>query len=280
MVTRHPEFKGIKEHVWEGLNQFGQSIPVIESYDGKIILGDSKNQKSKNKPIWHNKRSLDNFVASQLGLNIKDYGPDMSKNALYKQVANEISTLRKAKILIDWKYQPKRNTGMGVWRLDKSKLDTYVQKKAIIEMRNRNYGASGSFTCIWTRNKQSIFKATLEQQYEKCAFCKFRLKHHMVGAHIVPYSIMVKEEPNNSMNPTNGLLLCKLCDIAFERGSITVQKDMGIIVSDYLHDQRHDTIKSWIKSVQPEIILPKDTIYHPDPRYLQWKQKLNKVSIQ
>ena len=96
----------------------------------------------------------------------------------------------------------------------------------------------------------------------------------MIGAHIVPYFEMRRRDADNSMNPVNGLLLCKLCDVAFERGSITVEEDLGIVISEYLQEQNNPAIKSWIDFIHPEIRLKKNAKYPPDPRYLKWKRKL------
>ncbi len=262
----YPEFNGLEKYIWEGLNRIGRPISHITKT--------RKNIKDKNKPIWHDKPGLDEFVARSMGLNMDKYGKDKSSNALYKAIANEISILRKDGILIDWRRIPVQNKGVGVWHLDKTKLENFVMNNAKYEMKNKNFYSNGSYTMVFVRQKQHVFRSELLKEYQKCVFCGFKLTEYMNGAHIVPYSIMRIDDPANAMNPTNGLLLCKLCDVAFEYGSIMVEDDLGIEISDYLKDQRDPVIKSWIDIINQEIYLKNNPKYPPDPKYLKWKRDL------
>ncbi len=262
----YPEFNGLEKYVWEGLNQIGRPISHITKT--------RKNVKGENKPIWHDKPSLDEFVARSLGLNMDEYGKDKSSNPLYKAIANEIRVLRKKGILIDWRRTSIRNKGVGVWRLDKTKLEKFVENRVKYEMKKENFHSTGLPGMMIVRQKQMEFRNYLLKEYRKCVFCGFELKEYMIGAHIVPYSIMRITDAENSMNPTNGLLLCRLCDVAFEHGSITVADDFGIEVEDHLIEQRAPTIKSWIAHIRPEIRIGVDARYPPDPRYLRRKREL------
>lgn len=270
---KHPEFNGLEAYVWEYLNQMGMSIPEIEAQHGKEYAGEPNQQQSKDEPIWHSKPGLDDFVARSLNLKLSDYGMDKSRNDLYKAIANAISVLRRDKILIDWERIKSRKTGVGVWRLDKTRIGEYVLGHAKAGMKNRYYSAAMPHT-ILVRQRQDIFRSDLLEEYCRCVFCGFKLDQYLIGAHIVPYSIMRKAEPNNSMNPENGLLLCKMCDIAFEHGDIMVEKDLGIVVSACLKDQRDGPIKSWTSLIGTEICLGRNPRFPPRPRYLEWKKRL------
>ncbi len=273
--TRHPEFRGLEGFVWEYLNQIGRPISDIKKAGQRGLVKNPDHKKFKEKPIWHNKSSLDSFVARSLNLKLEDYGTDPSKNILYKEIANEVGRLRSAKILIDWHRIPgRKNTGMGVWRLDKTKLEQFAHKHVKDEMTQKNFHSSGLSTMVFVRQKQNIFRTELLNEYQKCVFCGFKLKEFMTGAHIVPYSIMRTSDANNSMNPSNGLLLCKLCDVAFEHGSIVVEDDFRILISNYLRKRRTSTIKSWIDLINPKIDIKDTAKYPPTPKYLKWKRKL------
>ncbi len=272
---KHPEFRGLEGFVWEYLNQIGRPISDIKKGGQKGVVKNSFHEKLKEKPIWHNKSSLDSFVARSLNLRLEDYGPDLSRNILYKEIANEVGRLRSAKILIDWRHIPgRKNTGMGVWRLDKTKLEQFAYEHVKDEMTQRNFHSSGLSTMVFVRQKQNVFRSELLNQYKKCVFCGFRLDEYMIGAHIVPYSHMRITDADNSMNPTNGLLLCRLCDVAFERGSITVEEDFGIDVWSYLREQSAPAIKSWVDHIGSEIRIQADAQYPPDPKYLRLKREL------
>ena len=270
--SRHPEFNGLDAFVWEYLNRPGDTIPCIRNITDRH--GDPEQEKFMNKQIWHNKTGLDEYVAKSLGLNLKDYGTDKSKNPLYKAIANEIAALRRRGALIDWKTIKSRGTGMGVWRLDKTKLDEFAHDRIRHDMRIGDYYSNGMPHTVFARAKQNIFRAELLKEYGRCAFCRFELDDYLIGAHIVPYSVMRKENPENSMNPRNGLLLCRMCDKAFEICSITVHDDLGITVSENLREHSTGYASSWLDRIGTEIHVKSDSRYPPDPRYLGWKRQL------
>ena len=281
---KHPEFTNLDKFVWEYLNTIGRSIPQVQKNTSrdKIVKGDPACIKLKNKPVWHNKEELDEFVARSLNIKLNDYYPivngkrdtNKGKNALYKAVANEVGKLRRDKILIDWKRSKIRNTGMGIWKLNKVKLEEYATKKGRREIKQKDYHSAGSEMTVYVRGKQDAFKRALLQEYGKCALCKFKIHEYMIGAHIVPHNVMLEQEPENAMNPTNGLLLCRFCDVAFEGGSITIDKNLGIDISDQLQDRNEEVVKAWLEPIPTELYIRKDAKYPPASKYLKWKKDL------
>ena len=272
--TKNPEFNGLEEHVWEYLNTLGQTIPIIISERGKKYGGRKDQRTSKNDPIWHNKADLDAYVARCLGLRMADYGADKSKNKLYKAVAGAIQDLRRRRVLIDWDNTGKNSSGVGIWRLDKTRLDRFVGERAKNEMAASDFHADGVERTIYVRAKQGVFRDVLVSEYNRCMLCGFSLERYMIGAHIVPYSVMRIEDSDNAMNPRNGLLLCRICDVAFERCDIRVEPDLGVVVSDVLTDSSNTTVKKWTGSIVSQITVKKSAVYPPDPYYLKWKMRL------
>ena len=240
--------------------------------------GKSYSKPDELKPIWHNKTDLDKFVTARLGVNFDDYTNEHG-NKLYKEIAGEIRRLRLKNILVDWR-KTKKGRGMGTWRLAGSKTDEYslLEEYAINqgkeEIKQKNFYSDGSIRTISVRTKQTAFKRILEKQYHKCVLCEFKIPKYMIGAHIVPYSTMKVEDPKNSMNPTNGLLFCRLCDTAFERGDIIIEEDHGTTVSPYLKDNRTTIVKKWVTSILPEMKISDNIEYPPDSRYLKRKKQL------
>jgi len=267
---RHPEFKDIRPLVWEALNGYGRTIPDT----GTGQIGNAGQQTFKDSPIWHIKPEIDEFVAKRMNVSLKDYGDDLSLNPLYKQIANEIGRLRRDRILIDWHTIRSRNTGTGIWRLDKAKLEQYALKRADREIKNGDFRAHGRETMIHVRTKQAAFRRILLKQYEKCMFCGFTPERYVVGAHIVPYAVMQQEDTENAMNPGNGLLLCKLCDVAFEHGSIMLEKDLGVIKSSALNDEKNEAVRSWTGNIVSQIKIRDSVKHKPLPKYILWKKEL------
>ena len=279
----------LKRYVWEYLNDIGHTIPEINRMGNQTVTGSPENRQDRSKPIWHSKAELDRYVADKLGINMADYtytsttGTKKKQNTLYNAVASEIRRLRLRGALIDYgKTSPQttgaKERGIGVWRLDKTKLDRIVSNDVRKEMRERNFHCAGRRTMVYVRAKQNVFREYLIKDYKRCAFCDFQIRDYLIGAHIVPYRNMRTEDPKNAMNPANGLALCRMCDVAFEGGRITVQPDYGIEISDHLSGQRQDPIRSWIGNVATELRLKKDMTYRPDPKYLRRKLKLVQVS--
>ena len=272
--VKHPEFNGLGEHVWNYLNDIGRPISVIQKKEGRTIAGSQKNLQIAENSIWHSKSELDEYVAGHLNINPDVYGTDKSRNPFYKAVAGEIRELRRKGILIDWNRTVKRGAGVGIWRLDKTKFVEYAGNRAVQEIKLKNFRCEGLESTVFVRTKQRIFRSMLLKGYKKCVLCGFSMEPYMIGAHIVPYSKMRREEPENSMNPSNGLLLCRLCDVAFENGSIKVCEDFGVEISDIMRESGGRTNQSWLDHVTSELMLPKRMKYPPDPKYLKWKLEL------
>ena len=273
--TKNPEFNGLGEIVWKYLHNEGGTIEEIH---GSIDVNANKiNSDFINRPVWHSKSRLDRFVEKELNLDLRDYGDDKSRNPLYKAVANEIRHLRRNKLIVDLRRTEKRRAGVGTWRLaDSTQAAKIIASR---DMKNEDFGSHGHMGSIYVREKQNEFRNILLRQYGRCLFCGFDLDMWMIGAHIVPFHTMRKEDPYNSMNPTNGLLLCKMFDVAFEHGHIMVERDYRITITDYLLKQPRPAIKSWLDNIMPEMCIGEDAVYKPSTKYLEWKKEIVRTRI-
>lgn len=268
IYKKFPEFNILPELVWQGLNQPGSAISEIEK---TLTRGSQDQQIFKNNKVWHSKPQIDKYVEQHSKLRFKDYKPGKSKNELYKAIANEISLLRKNGYIKDWSASNIRD---GVWRLDSDKLDKYTEAKARQEMRERNFHAVLVETTVYVRAKQMEFRKILLNQYHKCLFCGFTLERYVVASHIVPYYIMRTRHPGDAMNPIDGLLLCRLCDVAFEHGSIILEPDYEISIESELQNVENKTIKSWLGNISKKIEIDSGVEYQPSPSYLKEKKLL------
>ncbi len=265
---------GLRMHVWECLTSEGRTMPLIKEKEHRHAEGRSDNQELQYESIWHTKTEVDALVASKLGIDVSLYGSDKSKNPLYKAVVNEISRLREKKILVDWDEKGDKKLGVGIWRLDEIAMNNEVYDHVEKEIRKGNFYSNGEMRTVYVRKKQEVFRAELLKDYEKCALCGFGIHDYVIGAHIVPYRIMRRKDPYNSMNPQNGLLLCRLCDVAFEKGFITIEQDFGVEISELLSENSTNQVRSWVSHVTPELRLRHDMKYPLDPKFLEWKLKL------
>lgn len=264
----------LRIHVWEGLNSIGRTMPSIQDMENRHVRGSDSNREHGDKPIWHTKSEIDILVADRLGIDVGLFGPNKSKNPFYKAVVNEISRLRKRHVLIDWDTAGDKKLGVGIWRLDKTKLDEVVYGQVKYEMDRGDFYSAAEPRTVYVRQKQQVFRSFLLKDYQKCALCGFHIPAYMIGAHIVPYRIMRINDPGNAMNPTNGMLLCRLCDTAFENGAIKVDQNLGIDISELLKESTGRAVRSWIGNIPTEMELRKGMIYPPDPKYLEKKTDL------
>ena len=268
VYKKFPEFNILPELVWQGLTQPGFAISDI----GKTLTQGSKDQQRlRDSNVWHSKPQIDDYVIQHSNLRFSDYKPGKSRNELYKAIATEISLLRQNGYIKDWSASNIRD---GVWRLNGAKLATYTEMKAKQEMRNKNFHANLAKTTIYVRTKQMEFRKILLNQYQKCLFCGFALERYVVASHIVPYYVMRAQHPDDAMNPIDGLLLCRLCDIAFEDGSIILEPDYEISIESELQNVENKTIRSWLGNISKKIEIDSGIEYQPSPSYLKEKKLL------
>lgn len=157
-----------------------------------------------------------------------------------------------------------------------SQVETLASTYANDEIIHDDFSAQGSESSVYVRAKQGKFKEILLQIYEqKCAFCGFNVPEYLNGAHIVPFKTMRQEDSENAMNPSDGILLCRLCDIAFENGDLQLRENYDIFVTDKLKKSENSSVKSWISTIFSKISISPDSKFAPDIRFLKRKLELN-----
>ena len=158
-----------------------------------------------------------------------------------------------------------------------SQIEKLASSYAHDEISHGDFSAQGSESTVYVRAKQGKFKEILLQEYDaKCAFCGFDEPEYLIGAHIVPYNIMRKEDPQNAMHPSDGILLCKLCDIAFENGDILLHTNFEITISQKLKNSENLTVNSWCSKIYPKIQIKLGSKFIPSLEFIQ--KKLEQIS--
>jgi len=140
-----------------------------------------------------------------------------------------------------------------------------------------DYSSTGSTTTILTRAKTKFFRDSLLNEYDrKCVFCGFGIESYLIGAHIVPVGIMRVEDPENAMNPSDGLLLCRYCDKAYEDGDIQVNENYNIIKSEKLIkiSDQDSSVNSWLTQISDKISIKENSMFKPNKKYLKKKTEL------
>lgn len=271
----HPEFEDLAVAVWDGLGMAGRQlgqIPGADHSDGRGVPDLAREY------VWHDMDGICSHVCGLLGLDIGSYGAAGSGNALYDSVAEQIGALLESGALVDAKGGAGGGIGSGIWRLDGARITELARELAEREMEAGDYGSAGHESAALAREKQGRFRKMLLQEHGgRCCLCGFGTRddaRYLVGAHIVPYSVMRVEDKCNSMNPSNGLLLCRLCDVAFESGDIRVGGDYLVRVKKSLRDGMTGAAGSWLGSVKDRLDVRDGSRHGPDPYYLEWKTRL------
>ncbi len=84
---------------------------------------------------------------------------------------------------------------------------------------------------VRTRRVQSFFRTAVEVSYNGCcAISGIEIPELLIASHIIPWSVDVGKRAD----PRNGILLNALYDKAFDRGLITFDTNMKVVVSKRL----------------------------------------------
>ena len=135
-------------------------------------------------------------------------------------------------------------------------------------------------TIVRVRVNQSFFRRRVLSAYNFCCCVTgLSVRPLLVASHIVPWSV----DPENRLNPRNGLCLNALHDRAFDYGLMWIEKDFTIRMSAKLRDtnKRSCEVAVWLSSFEGNrLLLPNN--FQPDPDLLmkhakKWV-KLNKAT--
>ena len=93
----------------------------------------------------------------------------------------------------------------------------------------KNYIGHTKEAKINTRIGQNFFRKSVLSAYNnKCCISGLSIPKLLIASHIVPWRV----DPENRLNPSNGLCLSMLHDKAFDIGLIAIQDDMTILISE------------------------------------------------
>ena len=91
----------ISKFILIALSQNGKTIKMLEA-QGRRYEGDESQKKYYEKPVWHSKKDLDEFVARKLKLGSSVWGPERTSNDFITSTAQEIAKFRKKGDVVDW----------------------------------------------------------------------------------------------------------------------------------------------------------------------------------
>lgn len=131
-------------------------------------------------------------------------------------------------------------------------------------------GETETFSFVRSRRVQTFFRGTILVAYEnRCAITGLANPNLLNASHIIPW----KDTQERRADPTNGLCLNALHDRAFDRGLITLDPDLKVVVAPSLlagdHAEFHRAAFAAVHG-RP-LTLP--VRFHPDPAALAYHRE-------
>lgn len=146
--------------------------------------------------------------------------------------------------------------------LDKQRFSTQIGSNDIPKGREKE-------RTVKTRVNQHFFRQAVLSAYDfKCCITNISIPELLISSHIIPWA----KDPQNRLNPRNGLCLNALHDKAFDQGLITISKDFTIMVSPRVErNYPNFAEKKFISEYNNKrITLPRRFI--PDVEFLEYHQ--------
>ncbi len=93
----------------------------------------------------------------------------------------------------------------------------------------KDFSGRDKFSTVKTRVDQNLFRKNVLEAYEyRCCITGLEEPALLVASHILPWSHSIEQR----LNPSNGLCLSSLHDKAFDRGLITFDEDLRLVLSN------------------------------------------------
>ncbi len=131
-------------------------------------------------------------------------------------------------------------------------------------------GETDALRLVRTRRVQSFFRAAVLTSYDgTCAVSGMRLRALLNASHIIPWS----HAHNRRADPTNGICLNALFDRAFDRGLMTIDEDMRVVMSPVIRSAATNAALacSLLEAEGRKLTMP--SRFLPDPAALEYHRQ-------
>ena len=150
-------------------------------------------------------------------------------------------------------------------RLLDSQSGSHAQENVLL----RPEGSSERESTRKTRIHQAFFRDAILSSYEeKCCVTGLPIKEALIASHIVPWS--VSEELRT--DPHNGLCLSATFDRLFDRGLLTIDGDLRVVVSSTLRSARETRTDEQVCTYHGSRLL-RPRRFAPDQKHLDWHRQ-------
>lgn len=123
---------------------------------------------------------------------------------------------------------------------------------------------------VRTRRVQGFFRAAVLTSYEfRCALSGIAIPELLNASHIVPWSV----DTERRADPRNGIVLNSLYDRAFDRGLITFDESLRLVVSSRLKKDNVPSLQEQVFAKMEGKRLHKPKRFHPDPEAMAYHRE-------
>ena len=182
----------IPEFLKYSLSQPSITIAEMEEKKDISIPNDQSQSKYENMPVWHNRTDLIESIAQELQLSPEYWGSQRTSSDFYNIVDQEISKLKKKKIVVDWN----RSKRTGMIRLTdtnqtfpKPTVSSGESKKSILLSSIDQNDLKGTFVSILRKGRKSnTYKFALARAILE--YCKETSYDDNDAYRVIPYEYL------------------------------------------------------------------------------------------
>ncbi len=133
----------------------------------------------------------------------------------------------------------------------------------------KDFSGRDKLSTVKTRVDQNLFRKNVLEAYEyRCCITGLEEPALLVASHILPWSHSIEQR----LNPSNGLCLSSLHDKAFDRGLITFDEDLRLVLSNKIKQLKSSIYVENFKKYEGKII--STPINHsPDKEHLAYHRE-------
>ncbi|CAI1910855.1 HNH endonuclease [Serratia marcescens] len=129
----------------------------------------------------------------------------------------------------------------------------HLEKPAAPEFdeKPKDFSGRDKLSTVKTRVDQNLFRKNVLEAYEyRCCITGLEEPALLVASHIRPWSHSIEQR----LNPSNGLCLSSLHDKAFDRGLITFDEDLKLVLSNKIKQLKSSIYVENFEKYEGEII--------------------------
>lgn len=133
----------------------------------------------------------------------------------------------------------------------------------------KDFSGRDKISTVKTRVDQNLFRKNVLEAYEyRCCITGLEEPALLVASHILPWSHSIEQR----LNPSNGLCLSSLHDKAFDRGLITFDDKLRLVLSKKIKQLKSSIYVENFEKHEGKIIRT-PIIYSPDKKHLAYHRE-------